>query len=911
MIELRMLGRLSLTSADGRDVRALLGQPRRLALLAYLAAARPQGFHRRDSLLALFWPELDQEHARAALRQALHVVRDALGADAVASRGDEEIGLDCDQVSCDVVAFERAVDREQFREALDLYRGDLLEGFFISGAPEFERWLETGRARLREAAARAARNLSERAEARDNLTTAVQLARRAAQLVPSDEAALRRLIAVLDRHGDRAGALQAYEEFAAGLAADYDAEPAAETRALIAAVRARQRAAPVSVPLLPMDLLARLRAGLADRYRVERELARGRTAVVFLAQDLKHDRSVAIKVLHPELAAAVGAERFLREIQLAARLQHPHIVALHDSGETDGLLYFVMPYVEGESLRDRLEREPQLPVPEALRVAGDVAQALTYAHALGVVHRDIKPENILLENGHALVADFGIARAISAAGSERLTETGIALGTPAYMSPEQGAEDGVVDGRSDLYALGCVAYEMLVGAPPFTGPTAQAILARHAVDPVAPIRTVRDTVPPGVERAVLKALAKVPADRHAGATEFAQELTQPALEQGSSRRQSKSRGATLALGAGLSAAATLALLVGSRVGGGRAQLHPPALTSNAEAYDLYLRADMLVGERQNRQNDSAAITLFERALVLDPSFAAAQAGLARAYALRVTEFAPGDSAALQRAQMAAEKALRLDPNLAEAHLAQARLLWGSSGHFFHERAIQEDRRALSLNPNMDRAHGSLGNIYLHIGMLDEAIAELQKTLAISPREDNALRRIAEARAYKGEYEQALRFLNQVDPEANPPYWYYEMAIVLLHLGRSDSAFALIQNYLRKHPEDRGGVVTSARAVWFALAGDAPRAVRDIQTAVQKGMGYIHFHHAGYHIALAYALLHRPDSAVQWLRTTAEGGLPCYPLFERDPFLDNIRSDPGFVAFLREQKAQWERFRATL
>src|SRR2546422_3621841 len=244
MIELRLLGRLSLTSADGRDVRALLGQPRRLALLAYLAAATAPGFHRRDSLLALFWPELDQEHARAALRQALHVVRESLGADAVASRGDEEIGLDCAQVSCDVEAFERAVDREQFREALDLYRGDLLEGFFISGAPEFERWLETGRARLREAAARAARNLSERAEARDNLTTAVQLARRAAQPVPSDEAALRRLIAVLDRHGDRAGALQAYEEVAAGVAADYGGEPAAETRALIAAVRARQRAAP-------------------------------------------------------------------------------------------------------------------------------------------------------------------------------------------------------------------------------------------------------------------------------------------------------------------------------------------------------------------------------------------------------------------------------------------------------------------------------------------------------------------------------------------------------------------------------------------------------------------------------------------------------------------------------------------
>src|SRR5881296_2052330 len=201
MIELRMLGTLSLTSADGRDVRALLGQPRRLALLAYLAAATPQGFHRRDKLLALFWPELDQEHARAALRQALHVVRDALGAGAVASRGDEEIGLDVDQVSCDVAAFGRAVDREEFREALDLYRGNLLEGFFISDAPEFERWLETERARLQEAASRAAVTLVGRSEECGNLTTAVHWARRGVELTPNEEVLVRRLITLLDRHG--------------------------------------------------------------------------------------------------------------------------------------------------------------------------------------------------------------------------------------------------------------------------------------------------------------------------------------------------------------------------------------------------------------------------------------------------------------------------------------------------------------------------------------------------------------------------------------------------------------------------------------------------------------------------------------------------------------------------------------
>src|SRR5256886_2956519 len=219
-----------------------------------------------------------------------------------------------------------------------------------------------------------------------------------------------------------------------------------------------------------------------------------------------------------------------------------------------------MPYIVGESLRDRLDREAQLPIADALRIGGDVADALSYAHSLGVVHRDIKPENILLADGRALVADFGIARAITAAGSERLTETGIALGTPAYMSPEQATEEGAVDGRSDLYALGCVVYEMLAGTPPFTGPTAQAILARHAVDPVAPIRTVRDTVAPGVERAVLKALAKVPADRFPSAAAFAHALAEPQPEV----RVPGSRKAWLVIGAGLSAVAALALLLGDR-----------------------------------------------------------------------------------------------------------------------------------------------------------------------------------------------------------------------------------------------------------------------------------------------------------------------------------------------------------
>ena len=274
------------------------------------------------------------------------------------------------------------------------------------------------------------------------------------------------------------------------------------------------------------DLLERLQAAVADRYRLERELGRGGMAVVYLATDLKHGRQVALKVLRPELTPALGAERFEREIAIAARLQHPLILGLHDSGSAAGMLYYAMPYVVGETLRARLRREVQLDVGEAVRIAGQVAEALAHAHAAGVIHRDIKPENILLSDGHALVADFGIARALDAAGGAALTETGLSLGTPCYMSPEQGMGGRALDGRSDLYALGCVLYEMLVGEPPFTGPTTQTILARHAVDPVPSLRTVRPTVSAALEAVIARALAKVPADRFASVSEFRAALAQ-------------------------------------------------------------------------------------------------------------------------------------------------------------------------------------------------------------------------------------------------------------------------------------------------------------------------------------------------------------------------------------------------
>ena len=308
--------------------------------------------------------------------------------------------------------------------------------------------------------------------------------------------------------------------------------PTGRPQRLIAAVLAAWQSRPAgriveeSLPESPdlTDMLDRLKAVLAGRYAVERELGSGGMAIVFLARDLKHDREVAIKVLRPELAAALGTERYLQEIHIAARLNNPHILPLHDSGEADGLLYYVMPYVEGESLRDRLDRERQLPVEEALQIAREVATGLSYAHSQGVVHRDIKPENILLSGETAVITDFGIARAISAAGGTRLTATGIAIGTPTYMSPEQVAGDRELDARSDLYSLGCLVYEMLAGEPPFTGPTVEAVIGKHVSAPPPQVTVARSSVPPVISAAIQRALAKAPADRYATASQFREAL---------------------------------------------------------------------------------------------------------------------------------------------------------------------------------------------------------------------------------------------------------------------------------------------------------------------------------------------------------------------------------------------------
>jgi serine/threonine-protein kinase len=313
-----------------------------------------------------------------------------------------------------------------------------------------------------------------------------------------------------------------------------------------------------------------LAASLADRYRIERELGAGGMATVYLAHDVRHDRLVALKVLRPELAAVIGADRFLAEIRTTANLQHPHILALFDSGEVGGTVFYVMPYVEGESLRDRIDREKQLPIEDALRIAREVGDAMHYAHGHGVIHRDIKPENILLHGGHALVADFGIALAAATTGGTRMTETGMSLGTPRYMSPEQAMGERALDARADIYALGCVLYEMLTGDAPFTGSTAQAIVAKVLTERPAPIIPRRERVPQHVEDAVMTALEKLPADRYPTAIEFVSALRADGATTSTTTRaraatQRASRRPLLAAGGGI---AVLAAAVGWLLGRG-------------------------------------------------------------------------------------------------------------------------------------------------------------------------------------------------------------------------------------------------------------------------------------------------------------------------------------------------------
>jgi serine/threonine-protein kinase len=512
VIEFRVLGSLDLRGSEGQDLLSVLSQPKRLALLVYLALASPRGFHRRDRLVGLFWPELDQDRARAALRKSLHYLRRSLGEGTVLSRGDEAVGLDFQRIWCDVVAFEEALERGALEEALKFCRGRLLDGFSTPESSDFEQWLEAERRHFQRQAVDAACHLGDRAAEGGDLAAAIQWMERARDLDPLQERPVRKLLQFLDRSGERSRAIRLYETFSVRLREELEVEPAPETQALAQSIRTREKPRPAAAapaglaageaslgtpdaeapahredhpeePEAPEIRLAprrshaessleeELRNDLAPALEVVRLLGRGSMANVYLAREAPLKRLVAVKVLAPDLAGDRTARlRFEREAQAAARLYHPNICTVFSVGTlASGLPYLVMPYVKGRSLAERLKAEGRLPPAELRRILRDVSAALAAAHRMGIIHRDVRPDNVLHdeESGRLLLCDFGIA-GILETGEDRptqITATNERVGSPTYMSPEQLNGDPPTD-RTDVYSLGVMAYELLTGRPP-------------------------------------------------------------------------------------------------------------------------------------------------------------------------------------------------------------------------------------------------------------------------------------------------------------------------------------------------------------------------------------------------------------------------------------------------------------
>jgi serine/threonine-protein kinase len=781
----------------------------------------------------------------------------------------------------------------------------------------------------------------------------------------------------------------------------------------------------------------KLAAALADRYRIERELGAGGMATVYLAQDLKHHRQVAIKVLRPGISEALGAERFLREIDIAAGLTHPHILAVYDSGQADGFLYYVMPYVEGESLRQKLSREGALPVSEAARLLGEVADALAKAHRAGIVHRDVKPENIMLADGHALVADFGVAKAVSEAGSRgNLTSAGMAVGTPAYMAPEQAAGDPNIDRRADLYALGIIAYEMLTGRPPFTGNTPQQVLAAQVTTPAEPVTKYRAGIPSALADLIMRLLAKHPADRPQSAEQLLPTLEAAATPSGGTSLQSgialpapRSRRWALLAALGLLVLATAAaILIGRR--SRPVQSGPPASevarsvavlpftnlsgdtaneyfsdgiseeilnavgqlpgvlvaarssafafkgknvsvsevaqrlgvanvlegsvqragnrvritarlvdartgylrwsdkydrdatdvfavedeisraianalrvelagrgpartgaqeTEDVQAHDLYLLGLHHMTQRTSDRDLEIAADYFQKAVARDSTYARAYAGLANAKVL-LTEYATDPGADLIPAgRTAASRALALDSNLAQAHLAHAYLLksydWDWAG------AEREFRKTLALDPNLATAHQWLSELLLDQRRLPESGVEMGKALALDPvspvmrlqegqyyrcagQPDSAIAAFRRAMALNPRFVQALSEAAMLDVERK----HYDEARSLFRqasevLQMSPAPMIAFVNGL-EHPEARPEAVRAVDSMVTARA--FPRVIS----------------------ARFYTLLGERGKALDLLEQAVARRAPFTTYVNRWPELDRLADEPRFKAVLR-------------
>lgn len=621
---------------------------------------------------------------------------------------------------------------------------------------------------------------------------------------------------------------------------------------------------------------SRLVAALGDRYLIEGELGSGGMAIVYQAIDRKLDRPVALKVMRPEIAAAMGTERFLSEIAIAAKLQHPHILSLIDSGNAGGVLFYVMPFLEGETLAQRLARDSTLPVSEAMQITTEVVSALRYAHDRGVLHRDIKPANIMLTGGHAVVMDFGIARALDKA-APRLTSTGMMVGTPAYMGPEH--LSGEADTRSDIYAVGCVLYEMLAGSPPFTGPTAQAILLRHATQAVPALSSVRRDVPRHIELIVTRALAKKPDDRFQDMSALHAELQLAA-----SGVSTIDPGKLGLEGDGIIPSAALT----------------PRTPANLEAYDTYLRGIHSFDKRTEGGNERA-IDLLERATKQDPAFAPAYAALAAAYVEKFFTY-DADEEWEERAFVAIEKARAIDSCLARIYIVKGNLLWTRARRFPHADAIDEYRRALAIEPNNPQALTELGKVLFHIGQLDEAARCLERAIEIDSAYINARFRLSLTEIYRGNYARSLELLCMLPVGSHGSSIPALSALNLHYLGQTEEGWNLLAH---APPVDRQeSDFCSIEAIFHALAGNQAAAQKSIAEEIEVSHNLGHYHHAMCYIASARALMGETDAAIAGLKSAADDGFPCYPWFERDPCLASVRGNPRFTELIRKLKARW-------
>jgi eukaryotic-like serine/threonine-protein kinase len=687
----------------------------------------------------------------------------------------------------------------------------------------------------------------------------------------------------------------------------------------------------------------RLERGICfGHYEIIEQIGAGGMGEVYLAQDKKLDRKVAVKILNEKFSAdESNLNRFVSEAKAASALNHPNILTIYEFGDSESVHYIVSEFVKGETLRDIL-RKSSIKLAEILDVSIQVAGALCAAHEARIVHRDIKPENIMIRpDGFVKVLDFGLAKLVqrknksvfdpgdSTVGAQQ-TAKGVILGTVNYMSPEQ-AKGERVDERTDIFSLGALIYEMIAGKTPFQGETVSETFANLINQEPPPLSYFVANVPPELHRIVSKMLSKntdaryqTMRDVYTDLKEFRENLS---LNEKMERRAMpfRAENSTAILKAVTADAdkttvetepkffqniknrsrfAAFSLLIVLLAGAG---LFGWNFYQTPSARDLYLQG-RFYAVRENRADNDKAIELLEQAVALDPDYALAYTELARAYGTRYFQFEPQQKKWQEKAYVALDKAFALAPDLAEAHEIRGFLLWMPANRFPHEQAIAAYRRAVALNPNLDEPHQQLGKIYLHIGLLDEALTELRKALELNPGNTMARYRIGIVLIHQGKYEEALRALNSTPPEINPAIVGRDTVWLLISLNRRSEAAALLAELVEKNPTDEGGQFAAFKALLSATAGNPEQAEREIREALEKGKGFGHFHHAAYIIACAYAALNKPEEAVRFLQMTADDGYPCFPLFEKDAKLDSIRQYPKFQTFLSAQKRQWEYYK---